>query len=173
MFDYWNNRDLGREAQRQDDRRTRERLEKQSPSGARVDFVGHLNAISHADASRQAPGLTALEDIRRRQRTAKVDAYGAQNPFRAQTAPTSNFDFSSRDPGNKPGRYGTWAEGAPTLRPGERVRDAAGSLTSDDRRALDHWASGKVGNISPEFLLDVARELISMAQSRAHAERPV
>lgn len=103
MFDYWNNRDLGREAQRQDDRRTRERLEKQNPSGARVDFVGHLNAISHADASRQAPGLTALEDIRRRQRTAKVDAYGAQNPFRAQTAPTSNFDFSSRDPGTSRG----------------------------------------------------------------------
>lgn len=49
---------------REDDKATRARLERQSPRVARVNFVDHLNAISRMDASRQAPGLSAINAIR-------------------------------------------------------------------------------------------------------------
>lgn len=89
MVNYWE-RDLTREIeQREDDKLTRARLEKQSPSAARVNFVDHLNAIASADAKRQAPGLDAIEDIRRRQRG-------------VHSAP-SGYNFSDRDPGQVAG----------------------------------------------------------------------
>ena len=47
-----------------EDRRVRERLERGSPSGARRDIAGMLNAMAKADAAKEAPGLAAIEGIR-------------------------------------------------------------------------------------------------------------
>ena len=47
---------------------TRERLEKGSPSAGRRDFAGILNAMVADAATREMPGLAALEGIRKGQR---------------------------------------------------------------------------------------------------------
>ena len=47
---------------------TRERLEKGSPSAERRNFAGMLNALVSESASREMPGLVALEAIRKGQR---------------------------------------------------------------------------------------------------------
>jgi hypothetical protein len=45
----------------------RNRLERQSSGGARLNFVGVLNAIAKVHAVKEAPGFVALETIRRGQ----------------------------------------------------------------------------------------------------------
>jgi len=49
-------------------RAARNRLEKGSPSAARRDFAGILNAMVADAAAREMPGLAALEGIRKGQR---------------------------------------------------------------------------------------------------------
>ena len=46
----------------------RERLERASPSGARVNVVGVLNELAKGHAAQEAPGFAALEAIRKGQR---------------------------------------------------------------------------------------------------------
>jgi hypothetical protein len=47
---------------------TRARLEKMSPSAGRRNFAGMLNTLVSESASREMPGLAALEAIRKGQR---------------------------------------------------------------------------------------------------------
>ena len=56
-----------------------------------------------------------------------------------------------------------FAEGFNRLHP---ASGAAGSLASSDARARDHWPTGGVEGIEPEFLLDVARMLIEAVRAR-------
>jgi hypothetical protein len=51
-----------------DARRTRNRLETGSPSWARRNFADILNGLVADSASRELPGLAALEGIRKAQR---------------------------------------------------------------------------------------------------------
>ena len=51
----------------------RNRLEKGSPSSARRDFAGMLNAMVADAAGREMPGLAALEAIRKGQRHRAIE----------------------------------------------------------------------------------------------------
>jgi hypothetical protein len=124
---------------------TRERLEKGSPSAGRRNFAGILNALVADAATREMPGLAALEGIRKGQRLGYKSA-------------------SDHNRINERLEKAGFAESCNHLHP---ARGAAGSLASSDARARDHWPTGEVEGIKPEFLLDVARTLIEAVRTRA------
>ena len=127
---------------------TRERLEKGSPSAGRRDFAGILNAMVADAATREMPGLAALEGIRKGQR------YGYRTASDHNRA-HEKFERAA-------------AEGLNRLHPkSRRIGDAAGSLASSDARARDHWPTGETVAIEPGFLLDVTRALIEAVRARA------
>jgi len=183
-IDYWNGR-LGYEReqdQAEDDRHTRDQLERQSPKmvTSRVDIVGRLNAVARADAAGLRPAVERLGAIRKAQEKARFKAaesnYGYQRfeklaeevfdrlhpgslRWAAAERPRNDFDNAADQ------RYVTPLTGAY-----ERVRDADGSLRSDARTRRDHWPSGEVGDIKAEFLLEAARLLIEAVRSRQYAQ---
>jgi hypothetical protein len=134
----WRERDV-REA-----KATRERLEKGSPSAERRNFAGMLNALVSESASREMPGLVALEAIRKGQRLG----------YKSASDHTRIYERLEK---------AGFAENFNRLRP---ASGAAGSLASSDARARDHWPTGETGAIEPEFLLDVARALIEAVRAR-------
>jgi hypothetical protein len=123
----------------------RNRLEKGSPSAGRRDFASMLNSLVSESALREMPGLAALEAIRKGQRLGY------------RTAAQHNRTYEKLE---KAG----FAESFNRLHP---ASGAAGSLASSDARARDHWPTGEVEGIEPEFLLDVARALIEAVRARA------
>ena len=129
---------------------TRERLEKGSPSAGRRDFAGILNAMVADAATREMPGLAALEGIRKGQR------YGCKTASKLASAPVGRERDDARDD-----RIG------PDLAEARRLLDVAGSLIADARTARDHGASGKATGIRAEFLLDAAIALINAVNARA------
>jgi len=123
---------------------TRERLEKGSPSAARRDFAGILNAMVADAATREMPGLAALEGIRKGQRYGYKTAVDHNRTY--ERLEKAGFAFNRLHPAS----------------------GAAGSLASSDARARDHWPTAETGAIEPEFLLDVARMLIEAVRSRQY-----
>ena len=119
-------------------------MEKGSPSAGRRDFAGILNAMVADAATREMPGLAALEGIRK----------GQRHGYR--TARDHNRAYERLE---KAG----FAKSFNRLHP---ASGAAGSLASSDARARDHWPTGETGAIEPEFLLDVARALIEAVRAR-------
>ena len=122
----------------------RERLEKMSPSAGRRNFAGILNAMVADAATREMPGLAALEGIRKGQRLGYKSASDHNRIY--ERLEKAGF-----------------AESFNRLHP---ASGAAGSLASSDARARDHWPTGETGAIEPEFLLDVARALIETVRAR-------
>jgi hypothetical protein len=132
-----------------------------------------LNALVSESASREMPGLVALEAIRKRQRLgynsaasnrahAKFERAAAEGNNRLHpwsklaSAPVGRERDDARD--DQIGR---------DLVEARRLLDAAGSLIADARTARDHWASGEATGIRAEFLLDVAIALINAVNARA------
>ena len=151
--------DKDRRSQASYDRSQREALERGSPSAPRRDLVSILNAGERQRMVSQDLSLDAVAKIRGGQR------YGIHS------AP-SGFNFQPSDPGQVRDSRFEWAEGAPELRAG-RVRDAEGRLRSSDARARDHWSSGRVKPIDPEFLLEIARKIIEAVRQRSYSQKPV
>ena len=159
--------------------RTRNRLEKGSPSSARRDFAGMLNALVVDSASRELPGLAALESVRKRQqlgyKTAadhnrayeKFEKSESFNRLLPASLTRSRFEIGPRDPGNWDGSR--FEADEPYVSPlcANRVPDAGGELISEDRRARDHWPSGEPEVIQAAWLLEAARALILAARERA------
>lgn len=140
-MDYWNKGGGDREQdQRDDDRATRDRLERQSPRmvTSRVDIVGRLNAIARADRTRQAPAVERLDAIRKAQQNSSYtpdgyqqfkklaeEAFNRLHPGSLRRAaaerPRNDFDNAADE------RYVT-----PLTGTYERVRDARGSVDGDN-----------------------------------------
>jgi hypothetical protein len=160
----------------EDARRTRNRLEKGSPSAGRRDFAGILNALVADAAAREMPGLAALEGIRKGQRhgyKTAADHNRAHERFEFERAaaessnrlhPRSKLASAPVEAERDDARYDRIG---PNLAEARRLLDAAGSLIADARTARDHWASGKATGIRAEFLLDAAIALINAANARA------
>ena len=123
----------------------RNRLEKASPDCARRNFAGILNSLVADAASQERPGLDAYNEIRQAHRLGRrtaADHNRAHDAFEK----AAGSDFNRLHPGS--------------------------SLRRDDiasgREARERYdPSGDVGDISPEFLLAVAKELLAMARRRA------
>ena len=155
---------------------TRERLEKGSPSAGRRDFAGILNAMVADAATREMPGLAALEGIRKGQRhgyRTAADHNRAHERFEFERAAAE--DFNRLHPRSKlaSAPVGRERDNArddrigPDLAEARRLLDVAGSLIADARTARDHGASGKATGIRAEFLLDAAIALINAVNARA------
>lgn len=142
----------------EEDRKHREALEKQSPSGPRRNLVSILNDNSRARAEAEAPGLEALEAVRKRQR-----GYGIHS------AP-SLFNFRESDPGQVGGSRFEWAEGALRLKPGKVIRDSAGEVKGEKER---YQPTGEPESIDAAFLLETARRIIEMVRQRSYSQKPV
>ena len=111
---------------------TRERLEKGSPSAERRDFAGILNAMVADAATREMPGLVALEAIRKGQR---LGYKSAADHNRAHATEGNN----QLDPRSKHAPVGRERDDArddrigPDLVEARRLLDAAGSLIAEAR----------------------------------------
>ena len=131
---------------------TRERLEKGSPSAGRRDFAGILNAMVAASATREMPGLAALEGIRKAQRLAGRSS-SAHNRAHEQFAKAVAEGFNRLHPGKRASAAPVAADiigeddargqrYTPDLSEAKRLLDAAGRLASSDQRTRrDHWAA--------------------------------
>jgi hypothetical protein len=133
------------------DREHRERLEKMSAGGQRVDVCGVLNGLAKVHAAKEMPGLTALDVVR------KVQEINRRSPA-AHNRAHDRFE-----------KAGGLLEGFNRLHPDSlgkatRVRDAAGSL---DGGARDLRPSGEVEAIDAEWLLAAARALIEAVRARS------
>jgi hypothetical protein len=194
---YWKGSFGHEQDQREDDRATRDRLERQSPRmvTSRVDMVGRLNAIARADAARRAPGVEALNAIRKAaQQNSSSENYGyqqfeklAEEAFNrlhpgSRLSRASDFDFRSGEPGARGSRFEQSGKYDPPRRVGI-VADAAGRLRGDGRAertgetdvndGSDHWASGRVTPIDAEWMLEAARMLIEAVRSRKFGQSRV
>ena len=126
----------------------RNRLEKGSPSAGRRNFAATLNEMVADAAARDLPGLDAIAKIRA----------GQRHGYKTHIDHNRAYERFERAAGG---------EGFNRLHPkSRRIGDAAGSFASSDARARDHWPSGGVEGIEPEFLLDVARMLIEAVRAR-------
>jgi hypothetical protein len=75
-----------------EDRRHREALEKQSPSGARANMVATLNALSGIHGAKEAPPLAALNAIRKAQRLAARSSFAHNAAHAAYERKPENLD---------------------------------------------------------------------------------
>jgi hypothetical protein len=138
-------------------RGARERLERASPSAPRRSLVDILNGVSTDRARSEAPGLEALEGIRKAQRLGYRTAedhnrayarfektaaavqgtglsYGEARLMNERRGPSgSKFDFHSSDPGRTRGSRFEWNERFDPPRRVPRVKDTAGALHGDGR----------------------------------------
>ena len=166
--------------EREECRSTRERLEKTTSGAPRLSFARFQNGLS-AQSAGALPGLRAIEEVRKVQSRNRrsgsahttahnrlMKAYGGVERFNRLSADIAdtNFDFSASDPGREKGRYGGSEEGGPTLRPGERIRDAEGRVHGPE--AGRHQPSGQLEGIEAGFLLDVTRLLLAALKERAY-----
>ena len=153
VADDW--KDAGRERrerlEREDDRATRARLERQSPRTARVDIVARLNAMALLDGARQAPGLDAINAIRKAQQRTGYLSASDHNRAYARLEKSEGFNRLHPERG-----------GMVTRR-----TDSGGSLESGDARARDQWPWGEVEAIEAEWLLSAARAPIEAVRTRA------
>ena len=91
----------------------------------------------------------------------------------------SNFEVTSRDPGQGRGSRFEWDERFDPELSAERVRDAEGAMdgarsTEDGANdGSDHWASGKVTAVDTGWMLDTALRLIQMVRAKRYAEGKV
>ena len=154
---------------------TRERLEKGSPSAGRRDFAGILNALVADAATREMPGLAALEGIRKAQRLAGRSS-SAHNRAHEQFAKAVAEGFNRLHPGKRASAAPVAADiigeddargqrYTPDLE-AKRLLDAAGRLASDPRTTRDHWPSGQPESIAVEWLLTAARALVAAERER-------
>jgi hypothetical protein len=168
------------DATRAEDRATREALEKQTPSGRRHNFVDVLNGMSAESGMLGMIGMDSVEKVRERQRRHELDVANHNRAHR-QFTKSADEGFNRLHPSNRRrsefeiGPDDPGARGASRFLPGEkydpprrvgRVPDAEGSMDSDARTRLDHWAAGRLEGIEPEFLLSVARVLIEAVRSQ-------
>lgn len=123
----------------------RTRLERGSPSAGRRNFAGMLNALAKGHTEREAPGLDALDNIRRMQRHGYRTA-AQHNAAHARFEKAIGGDFDRLHP-------------ASDLR-----RD---DIASGEDAKARYDPSGDLSGIEPEFLLDVARALIAAARAQA------
>jgi hypothetical protein len=123
----------------------RNRLEKGSPSSARRDFAGMLNAMVADAAGREMPGLAALEAIRKGQR------------HRYKTAADHNRAYA---------RAG--GEDFDRLYPKSDLR--RNDIRSSDAKAQGYEPGRDVSVIEAEWLLDAARALIEAVRARARRD---
>ena len=158
----------------------RERLEKGSPSAGRRDFAGILNALVADAATREMPGLAALEGIRKAQRLAGRSS-SAHNRAHEQFAKAVAEGFNRLHPGKRAsaapvaasiigGDEARSQRYTPNLSEARRLLDAAGRLASDPRTTRDHWPSGQPEAIAAEWLLTAARALVAAERERQTQE---
>ena len=150
---------------------TRERLEKGSPSAERRNFAAMLNTLVSESASRELPGLAALEGIRKAQQLGRRTAAEHNRAhewfeFERAAAKSSNRLHPRSKLASAPvGRERDDARDdriGPDLAEARRLLDLAGGLIADARTARDHWASGEVTG-----MLDAAIALIDAVNARA------
>ena len=157
-------------------RAARERLERGSPSAGRRDFAGILNALVADAATREMPGLAALEGIRKAQRLAGRSS-SAHNRAHEQFAKAEAEGFNRLHPGERASAAPVAADiiggddarserVGPDLREAKRLLDAAGRLASDPRTMRDHWSTGQPESIAAEWLLTAARALVAAERER-------
>ena len=175
-IDYWNGRlNYEREQdQAEDDRHTRDQLERQSPKmvTSRVDIVGRLNAVARADAAGLRPAVERLNAIRKAQEKAGRHAVESNHGYQ-QFEKLAEEVFDRLHPGSLRRAAAERPRNDFDNAADQRyvcVRDADGSLRSDARTRRDHWPSGEVGDIKAEFLLEAARLLIEAVRSRQYAQ---
>jgi hypothetical protein len=126
-----------------------------------------LNTLVSESASREMPGLAALEAIRKGQRLgykSAADHNRAHAKFGRAAAEGNNRLHPRSKLASAP--VGSERDDArddrigPDLAEARRLLDAAGSLIAHARTARDYWASGEATGIRAEFLLDAAIALI-------------
>ena len=121
----------------------RTRLERGSPSAGRRNFAGMLNALAKGHTEREAPGLDALDNIRRMQRhgyKTSADHNRAHEKFEKAVGgdfdrlhPASSFrrdDIRSSD------------ERAQDYDPGRDVSDNRGGIPARCRKSADRGGAG-------------------------------
>ncbi len=168
------------DAEREEARAVRSRLEKASPSGARVGLVDILNGVSSERSAVALPGLDAISKLRADQALGRRTAEQHNRTYarlekaaRGVHSAPSGFNFDARDPGNYPSRF-SWNDRYDPPRRVPIVADAEGRLRGDGRDGpgegeandgSDHWADGEVSSVQAEFLLDAARALIEAVRA--------
>jgi len=168
--------------QREEDAQQRQRLERQSPSGARRSLVSMLNGTERERAGVASPSLDFMTKLREDQDLARrsprfekgsVEAgasYGSARlpePSRA-AKPGSNFDWRDGEPGNPYGSRFEWDQRFDPPRRVARVPDAAGRLNSNDARARDLWASGNVEAVDTGWMLAEAKRLLEAVRRKEY-----
>jgi hypothetical protein len=159
----------------QEAKAVRARLEKQSPGAGRRNFAGMLNALVSESASREMPGLAALEGIRKAQRLGYKMA-ADHNRTHAKFERAAAESFNRLYPRNKLASAAVAADRVgpddarserytPDLE-AKRLLDAAGRLASDPRTTRDHWSDGQPEAIAAEWLLTAARALVAAERER-------
>ena len=158
----------------------RERWEKMSPSAGRRNFAGMLNTLVSESASREMPGLAALEMVRKGQRhgyRTASDHNRAYEKFERAAGEGFNRLFprnklASATPvaANIIGPDDARSRVGADLAEARRLLDAAGRLASDPRTTRDHWSSGEAEAIAAQWLLTAARALVAAERERQTQE---
>ena len=127
----------------------RSRLERQSPDCSRRDFASILNGLTADRIAHERPGVSALHEIRKAQRLGQRSA-ASHNAEHARLEKMVG---------------GNLGEALDRLHPGSAL--AKDDIATGEDAKSKYDPTGEIGDISPEFLLDVARMLLAMARRRA------
>ncbi len=114
-----------------EDRAQRERLERQSPSGARVDMAGRLNALAAGRGNRELPGVSAYLLLQGMQ--ARGRAVAKTNAKHDRLAASGRLDTLDRI-----------HPGSPLRRAATKTKPPSGGSVSPDRIDLRAFVANQL-----------------------------